>query len=259
MRAAAATDDEVAKIVRGAAVDNTVFATFTTIETIHFTQNWCQHLAAAGVRGVLVGMMRSPAASAFDWAAARLHSLGATVYGASSPESNSQVRLRASARKALLRRDSLYTTRVCLRSQPQGGRWFHLLPVLRTGVRVILSDSDVVWLRDPRPYWKALEAAHPRLDFSISTDAQGPSRPRKLGTDLDIELWTHCFESMNLGILHFPAGARAGSLFAVEQMLAHLRERGNLRRVDQGPINYRWKRGTGTWRSHGASRREAHG
>ena len=30
--------------------------------------------------------------------------------------------------------------------QPQGGRWFHVLPLLRTGARVLISDSDVVWL-----------------------------------------------------------------------------------------------------------------
>ena len=65
--------------------------------------------------------------------------------------------------------------------QPQGGRWFHVLPLLRTGVRVLLSDSDVVWMRDPRPYLYRLEAEHPRLDFTVSSDSQGSSDGRRLG------------------------------------------------------------------------------
>ena len=36
----------------------------------------------------------------------------------------------------------------------------------------VLSDSDVVWLRDPRPYLRALEVVHPRMDFAVSTDSQ---------------------------------------------------------------------------------------
>lgn len=64
--------------------------------------------------------------------------------------------------------------------QPQGGRWFHVLPLLRTGVRVIISDSDVVWLRDPRPYFARLEALHPRLDFTVSSDAQGDTDGQRM-------------------------------------------------------------------------------
>ena len=44
--------------------------------------------------------------------------------------------------------------------QPQGGRWFHVLPLLQTGVRVLLSDSDAVWLRNPLPYFRLLEERH---------------------------------------------------------------------------------------------------
>lgn len=158
-------------------MNGTVHATFTTVETnIHFTLNWATHLRSAGVRGVLVGIMNTPAARVFERASTLLGALDATVYACPSSSES--------------------------KAQPQGGRWFHLLPLLRAGVRVVLSDSDVVWLRQPLPYFRALEAAHPRLDFSISTDAQGSSRPRPLaGTeaDLDAEVWTHCWESMNLG------------------------------------------------------------
>ena len=170
--------EEATRLTARTAAEGTVHATFTTAETIHFTLNWAKHLRAAGVRGVLVGIMNAPAARIFERASTRLRALGAAVYAcASSRES---------------------------KAQPQGGRWFHLLPLLAAGVRIVLSDSDVVWLRHPLPYFRALEAAHPLLDFSISTDAQGSSRPKLLAgtSDLDAEVWTHCWESMNLGSKH---------------------------------------------------------
>jgi hypothetical protein len=48
---------------------------------------------------------------------------------------------------------------------------------------------------------------------------------------------------MNIGIMLFPAGGREGTLLALEEATAHLSQDNNLRRVDQGPINYRWKFG----------------
>ena len=61
--------------------------------------------------------------------------------------------------------------------QPQGGRWFHVLPLLRTGARLLLSDSDAVWLRNPLPYLRLLEATHPLLDFAVCAppSAAGPT------------------------------------------------------------------------------------
>lgn len=186
--------------------------------------------------------------------------------------------------------------------QPQGGRWFHVLPLLRTGARVILSDSDVAWIRDPRPYLKQIERLHPRIDFTVSSDQQHATDNKPLrrfrrrkkkrrgwvsltrapsptatptptrgmilsqtlnsrrggvvesigadedSTDLDVEAFGACWQSMNIGIMHFPPGGRAGSIEAMEQAVSHLSQDNNLLRVDQGPINYRWKFGAGKWR-----------
>ena len=233
----------VESLVRRHAVDNTVVVTFGNMKQAHFTENWVYHLRKLGVGGLLVGMMNMR----FDQPryvrlAAKLRPLGVGVYTVNSPE---------------------------VRRQPQGGRWFHVLPLLRTGARVLLSDSDVVWLRDPRPYLQAVELLHPKLDFTVSSDAQGGSDGRRLPTtdvassrrrrargmesgseeaDLDLEAFGHCWTSMNIGIMHFPPGARPGTLAAMEQAVAHLSEENNLGRVDQGPINYRWKHGAGKWR-----------
>lgn len=207
-------------LVRHYAVEGTVVVSFGNARQRHFTANWVYHLQRSRVRaGIVVGMMNMlPADTLYVPFASHLRARGVGVYCVNSAE---------------------------VRLSPQGGRWFHVLPLLRTGVRLILSDSDVAWLRDPAPYLRAIEAEHPRLDFAVSTDAQGGTDLRRLsGTgDLDVELWGQCHASMNIGIMLFPPGGRVGTLLAMEEATTHLSQDGNLRRVDQGPINYRWKFG----------------
>ena len=130
--------------MRRHAVDNTVVVTLSNWGQSHFTENWIFHLRhLLGVEGILVGMMNlQPQQSKYKKIARKLRALGAGVYTVNSPE---------------------------VKRQPQGGRWFHILPLLRTGARVLLSDSDVVWMRDPRPYLARLEAEHPALDFTVSS------------------------------------------------------------------------------------------
>ena len=134
----------VEALVARHAVDNTVVATFGNARQVHFTENWVYHLRRLGVGGLLVGMMNMQHTQPrYVRVATKLRALGVGVYTVNSYE---------------------------VKRQPQGGRWFHVLPLLRTGARVLLSDSDVVWFRDPLPYLKHLEALHPRLDFTISSD-----------------------------------------------------------------------------------------
>ena len=259
----------VADLVRRHAHDNSIVATFTNAMQFHVTRNWVEHLQKLNLRGILVGVMNvkdtDPNYQAFR---NELIQNNVGVYTVNSP----QVALN-----------------------PQGGRWFHVLPLLQTGVRLLLSDSDAVWLRDPFPYLKALEARHPSLDVAVSTDAQegtdalyfDPSFPDRMNIDygrlgmktgknhrrggrsgrrrrrgdfasanlgagltleLDLEEAGHCGQSMNIGIMAFPPGARPGSLRLMQEAMAHLSESGNLRRVDQGPLNYRWKHGSKDWR-----------
>lgn len=249
---------DVATLVQRHAQNGTIIVTFGNDKQFKFTENWVHHLRALGVGGLLVGMMGLHAAQKQYVAfATSLRALGVGVYTVNSPE---------------------------VARQPQGGRWFHVLPLLQTGVRVLISDSDVVWLRDPRPYLKRLEAVHPLLDFTVSSDAQRGTDGKRLPTehgnrrrlrrrplrsrfgghrtqleealasandgsaavgDLDIEAFGHCGQSLNIGIMHFPPGRRPGSLAAIEEAVAHLSAEGNLHRVDQGPINFRWKYGAG--------------
>lgn len=49
-------------------------------------------------------------------------------------------------------------------------RWDGVAQLLALGVDVLMSDTDVVWLRDPRAYVRALVARHPLLDVLLGTD-----------------------------------------------------------------------------------------
>lgn len=136
---------------------NTIIATFGNTKQRFFTENWVYHVQQLRIGGVLIGVMNTePDDPLYQSFAASLRARGVGVYTVNSP----QVKLN-----------------------PQGGRWFHVLPLLRTGVRLILSDSDVVWLRDPRPYMVRLERAHPKMDFSISTDSQVMTDARRLASE----------------------------------------------------------------------------
>ena len=143
----------VAELVRSHAVDNTVVVTFSNDRQRHITENWVYHMQQLGVGGLLVGMMNmAPSQPTYVKLAATLRAQGVGVYTVNSPE---------------------------VKVQPQGGRWFHVLPLLRTGARLLLSDSDAVWLSavcavlslsvpgavrpQPRDRWTAAETALPTL------------------------------------------------------------------------------------------------
>ena len=203
----------------------TVVVTFTDSKTLAFAENWAFHLQRARVPGVVIGLVGvnsgATGGAALARARQRFKALGAAVYRVTSP-----THARA----------------------PQGGRWFSVVPLLETGCRVLLSDSDVVWLRNPLPYLLRLEKEHPRLDLAVSTDAQGASDSRRLdGAELDVEAYRLCRESMNIGIIAFPPGPRPGAKRAIAEAVAHMSLPNALRSVDQGQINHRWKRGAGSW------------
>ena len=52
-----------------------------------------------------------------------------------------------------------------------------LLPILRRGVHVVLSDVDCVWLHDPNPMVRGLVAGYEdfaNADLIVSTDCHNP-------------------------------------------------------------------------------------
>ena len=54
-------------------------------------------------------------------------------------------------------------------------RWDVVGQLLALGTDVMMSDTDVVWLRDPRPYVRALITRHPLLDVLLGADPHTPT------------------------------------------------------------------------------------
>ncbi|KAG8468542.1 hypothetical protein KFE25_013625 [Diacronema lutheri] len=133
----------------------------------------------------------------------------------------------------------------------QAGRWRHARDLFAAasaaGVDLVLSDVDVVWLRDPWAYLRAALAAEGGLDALISTDTTNdwvkplPAHPRMpaLPAELQLEAAEACGRSLNIGILVL-RGALAGAALLVDEAVAAVDAMGP-HDVDQGAINRRWK------------------
>jgi len=123
-----------------------LFVTFTDADGLTMALNWAMHLRRVGVTPVLGldGQMPSQWGSTSEDGAWRsLHPVLFSA-GASSAAHNGYQRWRL--------------------------RWDVVSQLLALGPDVMMSDTDVVWLRDPRPYMRALIARHPLLDVLIGTD-----------------------------------------------------------------------------------------
>ena len=92
-------------LVRRHKQQNTVVVTFGNSRQRHFTENWVAHLQELGVGGLLVGMMNMQRTDVlYRKFATQLRAQGVGVYTVNSPQ---------------------------VKVQPQGGRWFHVIPLIR--------------------------------------------------------------------------------------------------------------------------------
>ena len=115
----AAQSDIPADVATRAAVRNTIVATFADRHALHFARVWVRRLRALSVDGLLVGLIGIPRGT-YYFAGASRELRGAVTY--SLP---------------FVSRES---------AAAQGGRWSYVLPLLRTGVRLLVSDVDVAWI-----------------------------------------------------------------------------------------------------------------
>ena len=140
----------------------------------------------------------------------------------------------------------------------QAGRWAEAISLLRAGYHVLLSDSDIGWLRNPLPYFAAAKLAHPTLDFAMltdrvfngysseplplpafSTELKRARRRTRLEVELELEGATeNAYPSLNIGVIFFYRHA----LPALSSLLAAFsrsveRSDGSLAQWDQEPIN----------------------
>ena len=222
-------------LVRRHAKLHTLFVTFTNAAASIFAANWAKQLAAIGLSGIVGVVDRLPL-----------------------------VHLEAisSAGSGLFCGSGQY-----MRRNGQAGRWAEVAPLLRFGVHVLISDADIVWFRDPRPYFRDVRRVHPHVDFLLCTDrafngyhtaplhrsrGAGAAREAVLATDLDLEDGVgSAIPSYNIGILMLYAHAASNLSAMIDvlwvravQTVEYDRRTGKkqpmnngLARWDQGPIN----------------------
>lgn len=220
---------------------HTLFVTFTNAQSSMFAANWAKQLQAIGLSG-LVGVVE-------DLQQEHVRAISASESGLFCGSGD------------LMRRNG------------QAGRWAEVAPLLRYGYHVLISDADIVWFRDPRPYFREVRRAHPHLDFLLCTDRAfngyhtQPLRARESGressrdaalisTDLDLEDGEgSSIPSYNIGVLMLYAHASANLSAMIDVLWVRAvqtpeREGGKgrtagrtkpmfngLARWDQGPIN----------------------
>lgn len=152
----------------------------------------------------------------------------------------------------------------------QAGRWSHARDLFAAcagaGVDLVLSDVDVVWLRDPWPYLQlAFEQGRGgagragALDALISTDSTNdmekplPAHARLPGmpAELQLESASLCGRSLNIGVLALRGSSNGAALLLAEAAAAVAAM--PAKDIDQGAINRRWKGETrpGAWRQAG--------
>ena len=222
-------------LVRRHAKLHTLFVTFTNEAASIFAANWAKQLAAIGLSGIVGVVDRLPL-----------------------------VHLEAisSAGSGLFCGSGQY-----MRRNGQAGRWAEVAPLLRFGVNVLISDADIAWFRDPRPYFREIRRVHPHVDFLLCTDrafngyhtaplhrsrGAGAARESALATDLDLEDGVgSAIPSYNIGILMLYAHAASNISAMIDvlwvravQTVEYDKRTGKkqpmnngLARWDQGPIN----------------------
>jgi hypothetical protein len=209
-----------------------VFGTLATKELDGMLRNFLGHLAPlVGECAIVVGMMDG-----------------------GTPELALSLRHAAKA--------GVYSTAVRVgREGGQAGRWRHakalFVAAAEARVDLVLSDTDVVWLRDPWPYLTTALANSPLADVLISTDSTNDwekpvlpqSRMPGAPAELDLEQASLCALSLNIGIMLFRTQRRGAALLldSAADSVSQMRK-GD---IDQGAINRGWKVGTvkGFWRT----------
>ncbi|KAL1515316.1 hypothetical protein AB1Y20_001947 [Prymnesium parvum] len=153
-----------AQLLHAASPYNLLFACFTNAGGLRTTLNWVLHARLAGVRPV-VGLDGPPPPREEQEHWARSPTLLFLLPTFDEAAHATRAAPRPAARRGLASR----------RSAQKGFqfwlvRWYGVAQLLELGVDVMLSDSDVTWHRDPRPYLRALDSAHPLLDVLIHSD-----------------------------------------------------------------------------------------
>jgi hypothetical protein len=133
-------------LVRTHSNGGVLIATFTNRKAAEFALNWARQLQQVGLKsliGVSERLTHWGAAGDVGGGEEAFRLAGAGLFCADGP---------------------------MMQINGQAGRWAEVSALLLSGLDILISDSDIAWLRDPLPYFVAAKRAHPALDFLLATD-----------------------------------------------------------------------------------------
>ncbi|CAN4076416.1 unnamed protein product [Withania somnifera] len=158
------------ELVQGRVIDNIVIVTFGNYAFMDFILTWVKHLTDMGVENLLVGAMDTKLLEALYWKGVPAFDMGSHMstvdVGWGSPTFHKM------GREKVVLIDS----------------------ILPFGFELLMCDTDMVWLKNPLPYF----ARFPEADILTSTDQVVPTV-----TDDRLDMWQHVHAAYNIGIFHW--------------------------------------------------------
>ncbi|KAH9321207.1 hypothetical protein KI387_015846, partial [Taxus chinensis] len=152
------------------AKDNIIVVSFGNYAFMDFILNWVKHLTDLGVNNVLVGGMDAKVVEALYWKGIPVFDMGSKMKtadaGWGSPTFHKMGREKV----------------------------FLINVFMSFGSELLLCDTDMVWLKDPLPYF----ARFPAADILTSSDQLVPTV-----VDDRLEAWERVTGPLNIGIFHW--------------------------------------------------------
>ena len=154
-----------ALVARFASWDKMVIVSFVNAHYMDFCRNWVRHLRAAGNRHFLVGALD-------DQAYTQLRAANVPSFDMAA---------------SLTTRDFGWGSKVFKQAQQKKIAMF--LAVLQMGYSALLSDIDVMYLRDPFAFFRSVPDAQLLISSDLLTSTvtdEGPERPNGFGATLNV-------------------------------------------------------------------------
>lgn len=158
------------ELVQERVKDNIIIVTFGNYAFMDFILTWVKHLTDLGVDNLLVGAMDTKLLEALYWKGVPVFDMGSHMstvdVGWGSPTFHKMGR-----EKVIL-----------------------IDAILPYGYELLMCDTDMVWLKNPLPYF----ARYPEADVLTSTDQVVPTV-----VDDRLDIWQQVGAAYNIGIFHW--------------------------------------------------------
>ncbi|XP_065035387.1 arabinosyltransferase XEG113-like [Musa acuminata AAA Group] len=158
------------EMVKHRAKDNIIIVTFGNHAFLDFILNWVKHLTDLNIFNILVGAMDTKLLEALYWKGIPVFDMGSKMVTVDVGWGSAKFQ-KMGREKVLL-----------------------INALLPFGYELLMCDTDMVWLKNPLPYF----ARFPEADMLTSSDQIRPTT-----TDDSLEVWQNVTTAYNIGIFHW--------------------------------------------------------